>query len=273
MRLSVLLCFCCAALLPAATPGSVSSQTIDLAFNRLYNHDFDGSRRILAQYTAAHPDDPLGHAVRSSALLYSELNRLNLLGRDFMTSDERIASPKPGKPDPALRNEFMAVTAEALQRGQARLQAAPADRNALLALCLAYSAQRDFAALVEKRFRDSFNHAKEAQGYAVRLLKVDPQAYDAYLTTGFSEYLVGNLPFYAKWFVKMDGVQGDKQQGLRNLEIVAKSGHYLKPFAQMMLATFYLREKRDAESHQLLVELAREFPENPIFRREAVRVP
>ena len=261
--------------LPAlsAAPHAVSAPpTLDAAFNRLYNHDFEGSQRTLTQYMAANPDDPLGYAVRGAAYLYSELSRLQVLSKDHLTNNERIADTRSGKPDPQTRKAFMAATQEAQTRAAALLAQHPNDRNALLAMCIAAGVQRDYTALVEKRLRASLEHARESQSYAVRLLKVDPEAYDAYFTTGFSEYLLGSVPFFVRWFVKFEAVQGNKATGLRNLELVAQRGRYMKPFARMMLAMLYLRERKPVESERLLAELAHEFPENTIIRRELAKL-
>lgn len=261
-------------ILQAASPTPVASSpvTLDAAFNRLYNHDFAGSQRTLTQYVVNHPADPLGYAVQGAAHLYAELNRMQVLDKEFLTNDERIGNGKERRPDPAVREEFVRATSKAERLGKAALTRDPQDRNALLALSLTSGVRRDYHALVDKKLRTSLNYARDAQGYAVRLLKADPTAYDAYFTTGFSEYLVGALPFFVRWFVKFDDVQGSKQQGLHNLEVVARSGRYLKPYAQMLLAMFYLREKRTDESKKLLAELARNYPENPMYKRELLKL-
>ena len=103
---------------------------------------------------------------------------------------------------------------------------------------------------------------------AQRLLKLNPQYYDAYLTTGTTEYLIGSLPFFVRWFVKVDNINGDKTQGMQTVQLVANKGHYLKPFAKILLAIANLREKRPRAAEALLVELAHDFPENPLFKKE-----
>jgi hypothetical protein len=257
--------FVCAGVLHASTP-------IETAFNRIYNFDFRGSQEALTQYTASRPEDPLGHAVRASAYLFSELSRMRVLDKEFLTNDKRIADEARKQPDPAVKAAFFQAAEQANQRAQEALSKDPNDRNALLALCITKGAERDYAALIDKRLRDSLTYAKESQTYAVRLLKIDPQAYDAYLTTGFSEYLVGNLPFFVRWFVRFEDTDGSKESGMRKLKVVAERGRYLKPFAQLLLAMFYLREKKPQESRALLADLAQAYPENSMIRRELARL-
>ena len=113
---------------------------------------------------------------------------------------------------------------------------------------------------------------RESQIYAIRLLKVDPTAYDAYLTKGFTEYIVSSLPFYVRWLMKMDDVTGTKEEGLKDLGIAAQSGQYMKPFAQLLLAMFYLREKQEDKTEKLLAQLTEEYPDNATFRTEWEKV-
>jgi hypothetical protein len=130
----------------------------------------------------------------------------------------------------------------------------------------------DYMALVDKRQFGSLTPSKRSNSYAQQLLKLDPKFYDAYLTAGFSEYVVGSLPFFVRWFVKWDNVAGSKEQGKKNLELAAREGHYFKAFARILLAIVYLREKRPADSQKLLTELAHDYPANPLFRKELAKL-
>jgi predicted Zn-dependent protease len=53
---------------------------------------------------------------------------------------------------------------------------------------------------------------------------------------------------------------------------VAREGHYFKPFAKIMLSIIALREKRPQETQQWLTELARDYPQNRLFRKELAKV-
>ena len=107
---------------------------------------------------------------------------------------------------------------------------------------------------------------------AEELLRLDPKFYDAYLTTGITEYMVGSLPFFVRWFVHFDNVDGNKQKGIERLETVSREGHFFRPFSKILLGIIALREKRPRDAQRLLVELARDFPANPLFRKELTKV-
>jgi predicted Zn-dependent protease len=141
-----------------------------------------------------------------------------------------------------------------------------------MAMCMTDGLLLDYTALVEKKHMGSLSLAKKNSACAQQLLKAHPEAVDTYLTTGFTEYLVGSLPFYVRWLVRFDDVKGSKDEGIRNLLRVAQSGQYLKSFAKVLLAIAYLREKQPQQSERLLSELARDYPENPLFRKELDRL-
>ncbi len=249
-----------------------ASPTLDDAFFRLYNFDFAGSRRVAQGYTEQRPGDPVGHAARAAGFLFSELHRMNLLGKEFMTSDDRIKSKGTEASKELVRAEFQKSAGATRELALALLERDPTDANALLAMTMISGMERDYAALIDKRLRASLDYAKESQQFARRLIVADPTQYDAYFTFGFSEYLVGSLPFFARWFMKLDGVEGDKEKGLRELETAAARGRYLRPFARMLLAMFYLREKRPEDSRRHLQELAKTYPGNPAVQGELAKM-
>ncbi|MCL4793388.1 MAG: tetratricopeptide repeat protein [Bryobacteraceae bacterium] len=251
---------CAAASRPDAAP------RVEEAFRRLYSFDFPGSEAAARQYIAANRECPLGHGVLAAGYLFSELNRLDALSSPI--SEQKVKNAKALKPDPAVRAAFWRAAGDADRHAHALLEADPKDRRALAALAISSGLKRDYLALIDKKLRQSMDHIKEAQAWSTRLLTVDPQAHDAYLNTGFSEYLLGNFPFYLRWVVKIEGVEGDKEKGLRQLEIAARSGSLMKPFAQLLLASFYQREGRPSESVRLLSALLAEYPENQVVRRE-----
>jgi predicted Zn-dependent protease len=84
--------------------------------------------------------------------------------------------------------------------------------------------------------------------------------------------MLGSLPFFVRWFVKFDNVAGSKERGVDRLRLVAREGHYFKPFSKIMLSIIALREKRPQEAQQWLTELARDYPQNRLFRTELAKV-
>jgi len=258
--------------LGAPATGQRSYAEIDQAFARMYNTDFRGAHDHLDRYVTADPSDPLGYAVRASAYMFSELDRLGILESEFFADDKRIIEKKKIGPDPDVRTKLFQAIQESQSRAEKTLAANPDDQNALFAMAITYGVTMDYTALIDKHQLSSLSLARRSNGYAQRLIKVNPKFYDAYLTTGLNEYLLGSLPFFVRWFVHFDGVSGSKNQGIQNLQLVANSGHYLKPFAKILLSVVYLREKQPQETQKLLASLSTEYPENPLIRKELAKV-
>jgi hypothetical protein len=258
----VVLCTLCGCLFAEA------NETLQTAVNDLYESRFEASRQTLSGYSEDHPQDPLPYAMNAATYLFAELERAGALKADLLSEDGGARHGLKYRPDRRAVAAMNAAVTLTRNSARARLMAQPEDANALLALCIVAGVQRDYLALVEHKWRESYAFIRESNNYAKRLLKADPSAYDAYLTKGFTEYLVANLPFYLRWPMSLDEVTGTREQGLSDLQIAAQSGHYLKPFAQLLLAMFYLREKREDKTEELLARLTEQYPANNTFRAE-----
>jgi hypothetical protein len=257
-----------------APPGGAQerSEEIDQAFQRLYSFDFPGAHAAITRRITAHPEEPLGYAVRASAYLFSELDRLSILESDFFADDSRIVDKKKLKPDALIKTQLLKAIEDSQSRAQTLLAKNPNDQQALFAMCITSGVLTDYTALVEKKQISSLSLVKKGAAFAQRLLKLNPNYYDAYLTTGMTEYVIGSLPFFVRWFVKVDNINGSKEEGIKTVELVAQKGHYLKPFAKILLAVANLREKRPRVAESLLFELARDYPENPLFKKELAQL-
>ena len=59
---------------------------------RLYNFDFPGAHRAIDAHLVEMPGDPLAYGVRAAALLFQELDRLEILHGEFFA--DANASPR-----------------------------------------------------------------------------------------------------------------------------------------------------------------------------------
>jgi len=66
-------------------------------------------------------------------------------------------------------------------------------------------------------------------------------------------------------------VQGDKKAHCRTTADSGE-GHLLAPFARILLAIAYVREKDTSRARELLLGLGREFPDNGLFSKELARL-
>jgi hypothetical protein len=252
---------------------AIANPVFDEAFHRLYSFDFPGAQSLMDRYIAGKPDDPMGYAINAATYVYSEFDRMGILETEFFESDKTISDSRHKlKPDPKARDAFYANINKAQALAQATLDKTPNDPQALFAMCMALGELSDYVALVEKHQMASLSVTKRTYRVAKALLAIDGSYYDAYLTTGFTEYLVGSLPVVVRWFVKFDDVQGDKEKGFRILELVADKGHYMKTLAKILMATGYIREKKPLQAQKLLADLTGEYPSNPLLKNEYQKI-
>ncbi len=246
--------------------------SLDQGFDLLYNLDFAGAHEVFLNWERQHPDDPLGPACEAAGLLFSELHRLGVLEGQFYENDKIFQSHKKLNPDPAVRDAFNSTLDRAETAARARLAKDPKDRDALFAMTLGSGLRADYAALIEKRNLTSLHYSRAANDWAAQLLTIDPDCYDAHLATGVNKYIVGSMAAPVRWFLRLGGVSGDKKRGMAELQLTADRGRYLAPFARMMLAIAYVREKDPTRARELLASLRDEFPGNPLFAQEIARL-
>jgi len=273
--IAAVVCACCAQPAPAAAedlPRVAIVSPLDRGFSGLYNLDFAGAQKDFVLWETLHPDDPVGPVSEAAGFLFSEFNRLGVLEAQFFENDDAFTDRPKLTPDPALRDRFQAAIVRAEKLARARLTKDSKDRDALFALTLSSGLQADYAALIEKRNLASLHYTKEASVSAQQLLAVCHDCYDALLATGFSKYIIGSMAAPVRWILRMGGLPADKQGGIADLQTTADHGHYLAPFARILLAIAYVREKDKPKAVQLLTGLRTEFPGNTLFTREIARL-
>jgi hypothetical protein len=255
-----------------APAGAAERPEIDAGFHLLYELKFQEGRAQFAAWEKAHPDDPLGAASEAASYLFEEFYRQGVLTSEFFLDDKRLLGGIKGKPDEKRSAAFDAANRRAQELARRRLRSNPKDADAWLALTISTGMQADYTSLIEKRQLASVRLIKEADGYAKKLLEVAPDSADAYLALGAANYIIGSLPAHKRFFLSFGGIHGDKKGGIEQLSIAATRGHYLRPFAKLLLGLTALREKQFEMARTQLRQLVGEFPENPLFARELAKL-
>jgi hypothetical protein len=262
---------CTGAKAASNAPGADSAFSpaiLDRGFDELYKLNFQGARAEFLSYEKAQPDDPLGKVAEAASYLYEEFNQKGVFTSAFFLDDSKFLGGVDGKPSENRNDAFLHVNGQAREMAQGILQSNPRDAHGLLVLTMADGMESDYDALIEKKQLAGLSMMRRAESDANLLLSIDPKAQDAYLALGASNYVIGSLPGYKRLFLKIGGVHGDKQRGIELMQQAADHGHYLKPFAQILLALGYEREHQFDHARVLLVDLTAEFPENPVFAHE-----
>jgi hypothetical protein len=239
---------------------------------KMYDLRFDEAHQVFREWKQNHPADALGPASDAAAYLFSELARLGVLESEFFTDDARYQTRAKLRPDPQMKPQFDREIERTEHISDAALQANAADSNALFAKALTFGLRADLAALIEKQDLTALRYTKQGRPFADRLKAADPKDYDAYLGGGVENYLLSLKPAPLRALLWVTGSQVDREKGLEELRMTAQHGHYLEPFAKLLLAVAALRDNNRALARDLLSGLHNRFPNNPLYLKELNRL-
>ena len=238
----------------------------------MYNLEFASAHDVFAEWQRLHPQDPLGPVSDAAAFLFSEFDRLHILEAEFFTNDKNFENQKQLTPDPQIKQKFDAQLEKTKVLITDRLSHDGKDTNAMFANILMLALKGDYLALIEKRNLAGLSYLKQARLAAQALLKSNSSYFDAYLAIGVENYLLSLRAAPVRWVLQLGGAQTDKDAGLRNLRITAEKGHYLQPYARLLLAIADLRDQDRNGARAILQGLAQQFPNNRLYSRELAQI-
>jgi len=251
---------------PAETP-------IELGYRQMYDLEFDAARQTFAAYKSQNPDDPVGPVSMAAAYLFAEFDRLRILQSAFFVHDENFRGEhSPLGPSQGMRAAFDREIDLAQRIASRRLASNPRDTNALFASVLALGLSSDYAGLIEKRDLAALSAMKQSRQLSEKLLSIDPHYYDAYIAGGVENYILSQKGLALRWLLRLGGAETDKAEGLRRVKLTAEKGHYLKPFARLLVAVAALRDGDIATAKNILGDLSQQFPHNRLYSEELSRL-
>jgi hypothetical protein len=245
---------------------------LDQGYRDMYNLDFGGAHAQFAAWMQARPADPLGAASDAAAYLFGEFDRLGVIDVELFADQSRFDGRAKLSPDPAVRKAFEDRADQANRLGDAALARNPHDANALYAKTLICGMRSDYAMMIDKHDVQALSYSKQASALARQTLAADPRLYDAHLASGVENYMLSLKFAPLRWVLSWTGAGTDRAEGIRLLRITAAQGHYLAPFARMMLAVAAIRDGRKQEARDTLTALAKEFPRNSLYTHERDRI-
>jgi hypothetical protein len=249
-------------------PAFSSNPELEKGFLLLYRQEFGPARENFQTWADQNPTEPFGQVALAATYLFEEFFLQHILTSDYFLDDKRFLGGVTGTPDPGRMKNFQDACGRAKSLSVARLKRQPRDPEALYALTLCAGMQSDAESMLLKKHLDALKHLKEANSDAAMLLRDHPDAYDAYVAPGVAYYVIGSLPSSARFVLWFGGIHGDKELGMAQVQKTAEDGHYLKPFAQILLALSARREKKEALAQKNLKELTEEFPGNAVYDTE-----
>jgi hypothetical protein len=257
---------------PPASGAASPVPAVESGYRLMYNLEFDQAHKTFGEFERQNPRDPLGPASNAAAYLFAEFDRLNILQSELFVEDGMFKRRPKVTADPVVHRAFDQEISRAEQLAGEILGQSPRQTDALFAKILASGLRADYLSLIEKRNLDSLRIIKGGRAAADQLLAIEPSYYDAYLAIGVENYLLSLKPAPIRWFLQLDGAQTDRERGLADLRLTAEKGHYLSPFARLLLAVAALRDKDRGKAREMLSQLSREFPHNRLYAEELARL-
>jgi hypothetical protein len=241
-------------------------------YHALYNLDFTAAHAHFQQWMTTHPDDCLGSASDAAAFIFTEFDRLGVLDIELFADDGRFTSRTRPAVDPALKQGFNDRIIQSEHLADAALQHNPKDANAFYCKAVTSGMQADWASLIDRHEYGAYKFSELASKYAKQALALNPTLYDANLAVGIENYMLSLKPAPIRWILGMAGAGTNKSEGVRLLKLTAEQGHYLAPFARLMLAVGELRDGRLQQGKAILISLSQEFPQNTLYQRQIARL-
>ena len=260
-------------LLLACTVCSLRAEPLlDHGYREMYNLQFQAAHQTFAQFEKQNPENAMGTVSDAAAYLFGEFERLRILQSQFFTSNSNFFSFHRSKADPRIKQKFEDALGRTKVLADAKLKKSPTDQDALLAETLRFGLEANYLALIEKKNIAALNEIKDGRAAAQKLLASHPDCYDAYLAAGVENYLLSQKPAPVRWLLDLTGSQTDKKEGIKDLRIVAEKGHYLLPYAKLLLAIAALRDGDRAKARELLNWLSKRFPKNTLYQEELKKI-
>ncbi len=252
---------------PATTNPAAQLDTLRAeGYEALHNLDYEGARRRFHKMIELAPDHPSGPQSMAASLWMQQLNETWELKASLYSDKGETRNEIKPKVDQKQVDEFRKWTRQAKKLAEARLKQNARDVEALYFLGAAEGLEAAYAAGVEKKYMSALRTGSSAVGRHRKVLELSPEFYDAELTIGLQNYVIGSLSLPLKMLAKTVGVSGSKKRGLKELERVVQEGQWARDMARVLLVDLYKREKRWDDAIATARELSNKYSRNYLFK-------
>ncbi len=255
-----------------AKQGGSSPDPVEQALDYRHNLEYESARRLLDAWLREHPSDPRALNYLGSVILHHEMFHRGILETHFYGGLGDMLRPVKIEITPSFQKELFGILEKAQSVCEEQLKRNSKDPEALYWAGLAHATRAVFYYTMAKSNLAALREATQAREYHTRLLKVDPAFVDALLVVGINDYVSGSLPWYLKVLASLVGYRGNRTQGIEEVRRVAEQGCWARDDAKFILAVFYQREKKYAETLQVLQGLAQLYPRNFLIQHSIARI-
>ena len=242
-----------------------------VAFDHLYNMDYDRAVQEFEKIVEKHPNDPFSLNHLLTVILMRDLYETGAMNTGDYANDSFIGrAPRPTDEKTKARIKVLVHRAQLGEEKQ--LKANPSDVNALYCRGVTRAEFAVYTGLVERAWFSALRNAVGARHDHERVLELDPSFIEAKMVVGTHNYVVGNLPWSIKVAAALAGLNGSRDRGLAYLREVAKSNAETSIDAKVILSLFLRREHKYDEAIAYMQELSTKYPGNHLFPTEVANL-
>jgi tetratricopeptide (TPR) repeat protein len=241
-------------------------------FADIFNLDYDKASQVFAALARDYPKHPAPPLYMACIHWLEEMLRRQDLSLNRFVAPTYF-SGKTGDIMPASqRTEFFRHVEKCQELAKVILKKNPRDMDARYFLATAYGLRSSFAITIDHSLREAFSNGNKAYSACKKLIDENPNYYDAYMTVGIYEYIVGNIPWYLKWMLYVIGARGSVQDGLAHIKLAAERGQYIRNEAEMVLMVLNVREHRYAEALNIARHLNSQYPRSFLYALNVAQI-
>jgi tetratricopeptide (TPR) repeat protein len=239
----------------------------------VYNTDYKVAQERFLRMTKVAPDHPAGYLYLANNLWLETLYASRRLSTSVYTSGSFYEQGgSEDQADPKRDHEFNDLIKQALAATRARLLKNPQDAEALYYEAAALGLRAAYGTSVKRSFTRAIGDANDSVQIQKKVIKIDPNYTDAYMSIGLYEYVIDSLPFGWRLLARVAGLKGSKKKGIEHLEMVAANGRYAQDDARVILIGLYSREGQPERALEMISFLANKYPRNYLFGLERARM-
>jgi tetratricopeptide (TPR) repeat protein len=268
---------------PETTPGVVSAalpqDVVELrreGNEALYNMDYATARAKFEEIKKRIPQHPSGDLYVATVIWLEHLNKSRRLQTSlyknessFYAGADKVKEDSEGDAvEAGVDRAFRDRMAQAKTKALALVARNKNDADAQYFLGAYYGVMAGYEASTARKFYSAMRNGSRSVDAHKKTLKLNPKYYDANLSVGMYDYIVGSLPFMYKAFVALAGVRGNKQQGIARLKEVVEKETATADDARVMLLAIYQNEKKYEDALALLDQLSAKYPRSYLIKLE-----
>jgi tetratricopeptide (TPR) repeat protein len=206
------------------------------------NLEYEQALRRFDQMIERDPKNPQGYFLKSAAYFWS------------FSSDMHNEN---------LGEKFEENSFKAIDVANNKLKKNKNDIDALFYLGGTYGCLGRYHGL-RKSYLKAYWYGKKGVNYLYEVLEIDSTYYDAYLGLGIYNYLADVLPKFVKMLSFILGISGDKDLGIKQIQLAHEKGVLTKTEALFFLGAIYTyREKEYEQALVVWKKLYEKYPQSP----------